>query len=288
MRALVTGAAGQLGVDLVTHLRRCGAEVAALDRTGLDITDVEAVDRTVRAAGPDVVFSVGAWTDVDGAESAEEAAFRVNAEGPGHLAEAAKRCGAAIVHVSTDYVFDGTGSSPYAEDATPAPASAYGRTKAAGELAVLESGADAYVVRTAWVYGAHGNNFVRTMLRLAEQRPLLSVVDDQRGSPTWTADLARGLTELADRRPDSGIYHCTNAGETTWCGFARAIFEEAGLDPGRVRPTTTAEFPRPAPRPAYSVLGDRRWRAAGLTPLPPWRDALRTALQSHLPDFRGF
>lgn len=287
MRALVTGAAGQLGVDLVAHLRHRGVDVVALDRAGLDITDADAVDRAVRSSEPDVLFSVGAWTDVDGAEAAEADALRVNADGPGHLAAAAKRCGAAIVHVSTDYVFDGTGGTPYAEDAVPAPASAYGRTKAAGEVAVLESGADAYVVRTAWVYGAHGTNFVRTMLRLAEQRPVLSVVDDQHGSPTWTVDLARGLAEMAQRRPAPGIYHCTNAGETTWCGFARAIFEAAGLDPDRVRPTTTAEFPRPAPRPAYSVLGDRRWRAAGLAPLRPWREALRTALQSHLPDFRG-
>jgi dTDP-4-dehydrorhamnose reductase len=181
------------------------------------------------------------------------------------------------VHVSTDYVFAGDATVPYQVTDEPDPRSAYGRTKLAGELAVRELHPDdSYVVRTAWVYGATGNNFVKTMARLERERDTVSVVDDQRGSPTWSADLARALVELArsDARP--GTYHCTGSGDTTWCGFARAIFEELGADPARVLAITTEEFPRPAPRPAYSVLSDSAWRAAGLAPLPPWRDALRS------------
>ena len=169
-------------------------------------------------------------------------------------------------------------SAPYPVDAPTGPRSAYGRTKLAGEQAVLAVLPDAgYVVRTAWVYGAVGANFVKTMVRLEQTNPTLRVVDDQRGSPTWSADLAAGLVALGRSGAAAGVYHCTNAGDTTWCGLARAVFEEIGADPARVLPTTTDEFPRPAPRPAYSVLSGAAWRAAGLTPLPPWRDALSRA-----------
>jgi dTDP-4-dehydrorhamnose reductase len=182
------------------------------------------------------------------------------------------------VHVSTDYVFAGDGVRPYEVGDTPDPRSAYGRTKLAGELAVRELLPDSsYVVRTAWVYGGTGANFVKTMVRLQGERDTVSVVDDQRGSPTWSADLARALVELARSKPAPGIYHCTGGGDTTWFGFTRAIFDELGADPARVLPTTTDAFPRPAPRPAYSVLSDAAWRAAGLSPMPDWRDALHEA-----------
>jgi dTDP-4-dehydrorhamnose reductase len=197
-----------------------------------------------------------------------------------------------LIHVSTDYVFPGDADRPYDTTDQVRPRSTYGTTKAAGEAAVLGSGAQAWVVRTAWVYGAYGANFVKTMAALAADRDTLSVVDDQRGCPTWTGDLAAGLLELAERitggePPKERLLHCTGGGETTWFSFARAVFEELGLDQERVSPCTSAEFPRPAARPAYSVLSDRSWRAAGLTPLRPWRDALAAAFAEHGEHFRA-
>ena len=291
-RWLVTGAAGQLGSDLQRLL--AGADVTAIDLPELDLTDGAAVADFVRnwaaggsAAGgsgpghPLVVVNAAAWTNVDGAEEHEDTAHRVNAEVPGYLAAAGGTAGATMIHISTDYVFAGDATVPYEVDAPVAPRSAYGRTKAAGERAVLDpatgSGAPAYVVRTAWVYGETGTNFVKTMVRLERERETVSVVDDQQGSPTWSRHLAAGLIELAGSNAPAGIYHCTGGGHTTWYGFTQAIFEELGADPARVLPTTTAAFPRPAPRPAYSVLSDAAWRAAGLPPMPLWRDALREA-----------
>jgi dTDP-4-dehydrorhamnose reductase len=273
-RWLVTGAGGQLGSDLVAALD--GEDVRAVARADLDIADPTAVARAVTDV--DVVVNAAAYTAVDAAESDEDAAYRANATGPGVLAAALSGTKTRLIHVSTDYVFAGDASRPYDVDDPTGPKSAYGRTKLAGELAVRELLPDAsYVVRTAWVYGATGGNFVKTMTRLEGERDTVSVVDDQRGSPTWSADLAGGLVELGRSRAPAGVYHCTNTGDTTWFGLTRAIFEELGADPSRVQPTTTDAFPRPAPRPAYSVLSDAAWRAAGLTPLPPWRDALRAA-----------
>jgi len=212
----------------------------------------------------------------------------VNATGPAVLAAAIARNGGRLVHVSTDYVFAGEGTRPYEVDDAPDPRSAYGRTKLAGERAVRELLPDAsYVVRTAWVYGGTGANFVKTMVRLEGERESVSVVDDQRGSPTWSADLARALVELARSSATPGVYHCTGTGDTTWFGFTQAIFGELGADPARVLPTTTDAFPRPAPRPAYSVLSDAAWRAAGLTPMPGWRDALHTAFAAVGDQFRA-
>ncbi|WP_205629628.1 dTDP-4-dehydrorhamnose reductase [Jiangella muralis] len=280
MRWLVTGAAGMLGRDVATVLD--GAEVTALGRAQLDITDAGAADDAVR--GHDVVVNTAAWTDVDGAETAEAAATAVNGAGPAHLAAACARHGARLVHVSTDYVFDGAATSPYPEDAPTAPRSAYGRSKLAGERAVLSALPGAgYVVRTAWLYGEHGGNFVKTMARLAADRDTLDVVDDQRGQPTWSMDVATRLVELARAGAPAGVYHATNGGETTWFGLARAVFAQLGLDPGRVRPTTTDRFPRPAPRPAYSVLGHDGWARAGLPPLRPWDEALADAAPAVLP-----
>ena len=275
---LVSGAGGQLGADLV-HL--AGSAATGLTRTELDITDPDSVAKAVEAwaAGADgdrlVCVNAAAYTGVDAAETDRERAYAVNGTGPGLLAQACARHDVRFIHVSTDYVFAGDGTRPYAEDDPTAPATVYGASKLAGEQAVLAAGG--YVVRTAWVYGATGPNFVKTMAALERARETLDVVDDQRGSPTWSRDLAAGLLALADSAAGPGIYHCTSSGDTTWCGFARAIFAELGADPERVRPTTTDAFPRPAPRPAYSVLSGAAWRAAGLDPLPPWRDALHAA-----------
>lgn len=284
-RWLVTGAGGQLGSDLVAVLSSAGDEVVGLSRSELDIADERAVRRAIDEVWPDVVVNAAAYTAVDAAETDEEAAARVNAVGPGVLA-AATSGRARLLHVSTDYVFDGQATTPYAENAEPAPRSAYGRTKLAGERGALSVHPDAYVVRTAWVYGAGGSNFVKTMAALESQRETVSVVDDQRGSPTWSRDLAYGLVSLGRSAATPGIYHCTNAGEATWYDLARAVFEELGADPDRVQPTTSDAFVRPAPRPAYSVLGTGRWRAAGLPLLRDWRLALKAAFAEIGPALR--
>jgi len=276
-RYLVTGAAGMLGRDLQRALT--GREVTALTRAELDVTDTDAVSAAV--AGHDVVFNTAAYTDVDGAETHEAEAFAINATGVENLARAASSTGARLVTISTDYVFDGTATEPYAETTPRDPINAYGRSKAAGEERALAAHpGGAYVVRTAWLYGAGGANFAATMLRLAATNPTVSVVDDQLGQPTWTADLAAHLVALMDADAPAGIYHGTNAGQTSWFGFARAIFAEAGLDPERVLPTDSASFVRPARRPSYSVLGHDAWAAAGLAPMRPWREALAAAAAS--------
>ena len=288
---LVTGATGQLGTDLQAVL--AGQDVSALGRAQLDLTDEAQVRSVLRGwlagvTGRPVVLNAAAYTAVDAAEDDEPTAQLVNGAAPGWLAEELAghpgRPG-RLVHVSTDYVFAGTASAPYRTDDEPAPRSAYGRTKLAGEQAVAAAGGDAVVVRTAWVYAAHGRNFVRTMLRLEAERETVTVVDDQTGSPTWSADLARGLVQAA-LSPAQGVLHATNAGTTTWCGLAREVFALAGADPARVLPTTTEGYPTRAPRPAYSVLDPAGWAAAGLTPLPDWRDSLRACL-AELGTLRG-
>ncbi|MFL6240022.1 MAG: dTDP-4-dehydrorhamnose reductase [Actinomycetes bacterium] len=278
MRFLVTGAGGQLGKDLLALLG--ASQAVGLTHNDLDIADATAVDQAMATHRPDVVVNTAAWTDVDGAESNEAAAMAVNCDGPAYIAATCARRNCALVHVSTDYVFDGTATEPYAEDAPIAPRSAYGRSKAAGERAVLDAGGPVYVVRTAWLYGAGGRNFVRTMAGLARGGGPVNVVNDQRGAPTWTRDLAGGLLALVDERPAPGIYHATSSGDTTWFAFAQAIFSEVGADPARVHPVPSSAYPRPAPRPAYSVLSANRWVSAGLTPLPHWRQALATAVAS--------
>ncbi|MYS18742.1 dTDP-4-dehydrorhamnose reductase [Streptomyces sp. DvalAA-14] len=283
-RWLVTGAAGMLGRDLTAVLAADpGAEVTALARADLDITDGPAVDAAV--AGRDVVVNTAAWTDVDGAEQDEAAATRVNGDGVRRLAESCARHGARLLQLSTDYVFAGDADRPYREDSPTGPLGAYGRGKLAGERAVRELLPErGFVVRTAWLYGAHGRNFVRTVLELAERRDTLDVVDDQVGQPTWSRSLAGRLAVLGEGalagRAPAGIYHGTAGGQVTWFGLARAVFELSGLDPRRVRPTTSDRFPRPARRPAYSVLGHDGWAAAGLAPLPDWYPELAAALPS--------
>ncbi|MER7007917.1 dTDP-4-dehydrorhamnose reductase [Dactylosporangium sp. NPDC000555] len=278
-RFLVTGAGGMLGRDLLEVLH--GRDVTAATRAELDITDAAKVRDLVE--GHDVVLNAAAWTDVDGAESDEAGATDVNGTAVAALAAACAATGARLVHVSTDYVFAGDATSPYTEDAPTAPLNAYGRSKLAGERAVLATlPGTGYVVRTAWLYGAHGKNFVRTMLRLAGEREYVEVVDDQVGQPTWSRDLAERLVALAgaalEGAAPGGVYHGTASGRTSWHGLAEAVFAEAGHDPARVRRTTSDAYARPAPRPSYSVLGHGRWAVAGLAPMRPWRDMLTAAL----------
>lgn len=266
-----------LGTDLQTVL--AGQDVTALGRADLDVTDLDAVRAAV--AGHDIVINAAAYTKVDDAESDEATAYAVNATGAKNLAIAAREAGAKLIQVSTDYVFDGAATSPYAETAPRAPISAYGRTKAAGEeLAIAEHPDGSYIVRTAWLYGQHGPNFAATMLRLAASHPTVSVVVDQLGQPTWTADLARQIVLLADSDAPAGAYHGTNSGQASWFDFTKAIFAEAGLDPERVLPTDSTAFVRPAPRPSYSVLGHDAWAAAGLPEMRDWREALADAVAS--------
>jgi dTDP-4-dehydrorhamnose reductase len=273
-RWLVTGAAGMLGHDLLTTLN--GRDVRGLTRAELDICSFDDVLAATR--GVNVVVNAAAWTAVDDAESSESEAFAANATGVANLARACEVSGAWLVHVSTDYVFAGDATTPYDEDAAQAPRAAYGRTKAAGEWAVLAYLPNrSYIVRSAWLYGEHGPSFVRTMNRLATERDTVDVVDDQVGQPTWTMDLARRLVEMVDADIPAGVYHGTAAGQTSWFGLARRVFELGGHDPERVHATTSDRFPRPAPRPAYSVLGHRGWAATGLEPMRSWQDALDAA-----------
>lgn len=276
VKILITGARGMLGQDVVGELERAGHVVTATDLPELDITDATHCEAAV--AGQDWVVNTAAYTAVDAAEEKEGLAFRINAVGPAVLARAAHRAGARMVQISTDYVFAGDAQSPYAEDAPLAPQSAYGRTKAAGEWAVRAECPQALIVRTAWLYGPGGPNFVKTMAGLAAQRDTVSVVDDQRGQPTTTADLARFVGDLISVGAPAGVYHGTCEGETTWFGFTQAIFTELGLDPARVLPTTSAAFIRPAPRPAYSVLGHDQTDAVGVARLPDWRAALAATI----------
>ncbi|MEV1332518.1 dTDP-4-dehydrorhamnose reductase [Micromonospora costi] len=289
-RLLVTGAGGMLGQDLLAVLAsRADLKVTGATRADLDVTDAAAVRAAV--AGHDLVINSAAWTDVDGAETHEEAATAVNGHGVAHLAAACAETGARLIQVSTDYVFPGDADRPYPEDAPTAPVNAYGRSKLVGEQSVTRLLPDAgYIVRTAWLYGAHGPNFVATMLRLAQHREHLDVVDDQHGQPTWSYALATRLVALADAalagRAAPGVYHGTCAGQTTWYGLARAAFVLNGLDPDRIRPTTSDRFPRPAPRPAYSVLGHSRWTAAGLPAMPDWHATLTASFASSAPPWK--
>lgn len=268
----VTGAGGMLGQAVVGAARDAGHDVLVLTRAQVDLRDVGAVRRTIDQAvadGYDRFVNCAAYTDVDGAESHEPMALAVNGTAVGNLAGATAAAGAHLVHVSTDYVFDGTKPTPYVESDPVAPQSAYGRTKLAGERAVAEASPEHAIVRTAWLFGGGGGNFVDTMLRLAEDRDEISVVTDQIGCPTWTGHLAPVLLEIAARR-QGGVQHAAGHGACSWNDLATATFAQAGVD-CRVLPTTTDHFPRPAPRPAFSVLGSER---DDHIDLPPWREGL--------------
>jgi len=273
MRLLVTGAAGMLGRDVTTAAARAGHDVAPLSRRELDIRDAAAVKTAIAAARPDAVVNCAAWTDVDGAEAQEESATAVNGAGAGNVAAAAG--GAFVVHVSSDYVFDGGAREPYVESSPTGPIGAYGRSKLAGEVAVAAAAPGAHaIVRSSWLFGAHGGNFVATMLRLANERDDLTVVDDQVGCPTFTGHLATALVAITERRL-GGIRHVAGAGECSWHDLAAATFAATGADVQLSR-GRTADLGRPAPRPAYSVLRSER---PGTPVLPPWQDGLHAYLE---------
>jgi len=269
-----------LGTDVVQALVGAGQRVSAVGSADLDVRDPAACVAAVR--GVDVVVNCAAWTAVDDAESDEQGAFAVNAVGAANLARACAATDARLVTISTDYVFDGSATSPYAEDAPIDPRSAYGRTKAAGEWAARAEHDDVLVVRTAWLYGAHGGCFPRTIARALTQRDTLDVVADQVGQPTWTVDVAALVLALVAAQAPPGTYHGTASGQVSWHGFAQAVAVEAGTDPTRVHETTSAAFVRPAARPAYSVLGHDALRAVGVEPIGDWRERFAVAAPSVL------
>ncbi len=278
-RWLVTGAGGMLGRDLVTVLDGCGESAMGLRHSDLDITDAGSVRRALDRCHPAVLVNCAAWTAVDDAEAREEDALRVNGHAVAVLAALCAARGTILVQLSTDYVFDGQARQPYPEDGAPAPRTAYGRTKLAGERAVLrQPGLTGYVVRTAWLYGANGSSFVGTMIGQALGGADVSVVDDQHGQPSWTMDVASQIAALVQVAAPPGIYHATSSGETTWFGLAREVFRHLGVDPARVSPIQSAALGRPAPRPSYSVLGHAAWERVNLAPIGDWRPALRRAL----------
>lgn len=289
MKILITGAKGQLGSQLCSMIaqgeaeiapvpeRICGAQVIPVDVDDLDITRQGQVRACLEANRPDVVINCAAYTNVNRCESDFDAAMAVNALGARNLAIACEQCGAKLIHVSTDYVFSGNGDRPYTECDLPDPQSAYGVTKLLGEQYVRDFCTRYMIVRTAWLYGYKGNNFVKTMVRLAQEKPFVTVVNDQRGTPTNANDLAYHLLKLADSE-EYGIYHCTGAGECTWYEFAREIARLAGVK-GEIRPCTTEEYPTPAKRPAYSVLDHAMLRLTVGDEMRPWQEALACYFQ---------
>jgi dTDP-4-dehydrorhamnose reductase len=273
-RIAVIGAGGMLGTDLMSVLAPSGP--TGFTKSELDITDAVAV--TEALVGFDVIVNAAAYTKVDDAESHSDLAFAVNARGPLNIARACATHGQRLIHVSTDYVFDGTATTPYAEDHPANPQSVYGASKAEGEKNVRSVLPDSsIIVRTAWLYGRGGPNFVTTMLNLAESRDTVSVVTDQIGQPTWSHDLAGMIGSLIDSPVHFGIFHGTNGGHASWYDFAQTIFSAAGLDPERVLPTTSESFVRPAPRPSWSVLSHGGWSSAGLNVPRPWEEAFSAA-----------
>ncbi|HYQ72504.1 MAG TPA: dTDP-4-dehydrorhamnose reductase [Gammaproteobacteria bacterium] len=282
MKFLVTGAQGQLGSEVVRCFRGLGHTVVAPGKRDLNLLRPDQIRQTVSDCRPDWVINCAAYTQVDRAESEAATAFRINRDGAEYLAQAVARCGGRLLHVSTDYVFDGQQDRPYRESDVTGPKSVYGRSKLAGEEAVLAALPAAIVLRTAWVYGVRGRNFVKTMLRLAATGKTLRVVDDQKGSPTAAADIAQAIAGLTNCSA-SGVYHFTAAGETTWYGFAVAILEEARrigfrITTQSVVPISTAEYPVAATRPACSVLDTTKIQPCLARPAPAWRDSLRTML----------
>jgi len=277
VRLLITGARGQLGRELTMLLQDSAHQVVGVTHADCDITSPRAVARVMEQVHPDAVINCAAWTGVDAAEDHRDVAFAVNAAGARVLAVECERRGSLLCHISTDYVFDGTATSPYREDAAPHPLGVYGASKAAGEAEVRAVSPRHQIVRTAWLYGQDGPNFVLTMVRLARERGELRVVADQRGAPTWTGHLAPALVQLVERG-SPGTFHLTNSGDTTWHGFATAIVADAGLDVPVVA-ITTVEYPTPAPRPAYAVLDNAEWRRLGNGALPHWREGLREYLR---------
>jgi len=278
VRLLITGAGGMLGHDLLAAAASAGHDATGLTRRELDITDLSAVRAAVEAHAPDAVVNAAAWTDVDGAEAAEAQATEVNGTGAGNVALAAAGAGAFVVHVSSDYVFDGTATEPCAEDTPTAPRSAYGRSKLAGEDAVIAAAPGGHaVVRSSWLFGVGGKNFVATMLRLGGERDEVTVVDDQVGCPTFTGHLAPALLEIAERRV-AGILHVAGGGQGSWWDLAREAYDQAALV-CTIHRGSTADLGRPAPRPAFSVLASTR---ADVPRLPDWREGVAAYLRASL------
>ena len=293
LQVALIGANGMLA-GMVRERAPVGLTIEGVDLPEFDLTDRRQVLAVIGDMSPDLIINCAAYTNVDGCESEQETAMAVNGDGPGFLAEAAKNCGATLVHISTDYVFDGSGEAPLREDVLPNPQSAYGRSKLAGELAIRQSGLDNYfIIRTSWLYGPGGKNFVETILRLAAERDELAIVADQVGSPTYTGDLAEAIFSLlALGEGDSprkgtapyGIYHFANAGQCSWYQFACAIVEEARqfglpLRAGEIRPIRTEDYPLPAKRPTYSVFDTGKYDQSTGRQIPGWRSSLRDYLQ---------
>ncbi|MFS0775287.1 dTDP-4-dehydrorhamnose reductase [Neobacillus sp. 3P2-tot-E-2] len=276
MKVVVTGAAGQLGQDVLLELGRKNHQAFGTDRTQLDITNEADVTTYINEVKPDVILHCAAYTNVDAAEENEDAAYQINAAGTEYLAKAAKLNGVKMLYISTDYVFDGTATEPYEVDEPTKPLGAYGRTKLAGEQLLQKHLAEFFIVRTAWVFGIYGNNFVKTMLRLGKERGEVGVVHDQVGSPTYTVDLAKFMVELMET-DKYGIYHATNSGICSWYEFAVEIFKQADMKV-TVNPLSSDQFPRPAARPKYSVLSKKMIEKQGLSPLRDWKEALAAYL----------
>ncbi|RAW10893.1 dTDP-4-dehydrorhamnose reductase [Paenibacillus taichungensis] len=284
MKVLVTGANGQLGRDVVLLLEKAGHGVLACDRDQMDITNQAQCKEVISSYHPEVIIHCAAYTAVDAAEKDVDGAYKVNAVGTRNVAVAAEKVGAKLIYISTDYVFDGNSAIAYQEYDNTNPQSVYGKSKRAGEWLVQSLCSKWFVVRTSWVYGLYGNNFVKTMLKLGQEKPKLQVVYDQKGSPTYTVDLAVFLIELMVTDM-YGIYHASNRGDCTWYGFTQAIFDEARTTGGisiqaELEPCTTEQFPRPAPRPAHSVMDHLSIRTNGLTDLRPWQEGLRDFIRS--------
>lgn len=272
MKVVVTGADGQLGQDVIKELAKKNHQIFSANRNALDISNELAVKKYIEDKKPDVILHCAAYTNVDKAEEDRETAYNVNALGTKYLAQAAQAVGSKMVYVSTDYVFDGTANEPYEVNHPTKPLGVYGETKLAGEEFVSKHLAEHFIVRTAWVYGTNGNNFVKTMLRLGKELGEIGVVHDQVGSPTYTVDLAEFMVNLMET-DKYGIYHATNGGQCSWYEFALEIFKQANLDV-KVNPLTTEQFPRPAARPNYSVLSKQRIVDEGFEPLRKWQEGL--------------
>jgi dTDP-4-dehydrorhamnose reductase len=280
MTFLITGSQGQLGLALQAELTSQGIVYIATDSSQLDITKPSQVNKLVESVKPEVIINAAAWTDVDGAESSEAAAFQVNAIGPQNLAIAANKVGARLLQVSTDYVFSGGGNAPWSESAELNPSSIYGKTKGQGEKFVLsELPRASFVIRTAWLYSANKKNFAKTISKLAlSSSGEVRVVNDQFGQPTLASDLAKQIVELIQSNAPVGVYHGTNSGKASWFEFAQEIFRLAGADISRIVPALTSEFPRMAKRPAYSVLSHDKWAETEVAEMRDWRIALAEAM----------
>lgn len=280
MKVLVTGANGQLGQDVVRIINQLGHEVYGLSRDRLDITNQEQCNSVILDLQPDAVIHCAAYTAVDAAEMEEDTAYLVNAVGSRNIVVAAEKVGAKVCYISTDYVFDGHSNEAYREYDNTDPQTVYGKSKHAGEQLVQTLSSRYYIVRTSWVYGSHGNNFVKTMLKLGAEKPSLQVVNDQFGSPTYTVDLAYFLEELIQTER-YGVYHASNTESCSWFEFAQAIFDYAGLKP-ELLPCTTEQFPRPAPRPKNSIMEHLSIRTNGLRDLRPWKEALQDFIKNEI------